>query len=209
MLLLSIGCSAVPEIRYFDLARPLDAIPGDDGVDPQASAASPDDRRWAVAELAVDPPYDQDRLVYRQSPSSGEVGFYEFTRWAAPLGQLLQKELVRRLEAVKGLASVESQVNGRSYHRVLQGRVLQAEEVDLPDGSIVARLRLDLRLEDSDGGLCWHDEIGGEASGRARHGAEVMALFHGAADQLFDELGRRLEELRAAPTEGPGPTDCS
>ncbi len=203
-LLLATACSAVPEIRYFDLTQSAtsSAVNGD-VEDPKISAAPSKSPHWAVAELAVDPPYDQDRLVYRQTATSSEVGFYEFTRWAAPLGQILQRELVRRLDEPQDFAYVEAMEMGHLYHRVLRGRVLQAEEVDQGDGSITARLRLDLELEDGDGGLCWRGEIAGQASGHAKDGAEVMALFQRAADHLLGEVERQL----TAPSllqEAPG-----
>jgi ABC-type uncharacterized transport system auxiliary subunit len=147
-------------------------------------------------------------LVYRRSADSTEVGFYEFTRWAAPLGQLLQRDLVRHLQRRGDLGRVEERQRQRAYHRVLRGRVLQAEEVDLPDGRVAARLRLELQLVDSSGNLCWRGEVAGEVTDHAADGAQVMALLGRAAEQLLNEAGRQLSEQGVVPTEGQALTAC-
>lgn len=205
VLVFCIGCSAVPQIRYFELAVPA----SESAVEtPAATPQAPAILHLGVDELEVDPPYDQDRLVYRRSAESTEVGFYEFTRWAAPLGQLLQRDLVRQLQRRGDVGQVEELQGLRTYHRVLRGRVLQAEEVDLPDGRVAARLRLELQLADSDGNLCWRGEVGGEVTGHAADGAQVMALLGRAAEQLLDEAGRQLSEQRAVPAEGQVARAC-
>lgn len=181
------ACGSVPEVRYFTLGGPDGAPSGDsDGSTLQHGL-------WlGVEELVADPPYDQDRLVFRQADQPAEVGFYEFTRWAAPLGQLVQGHLVRVLHGQPGIRLAEPASSGRPYDLVLRGRILQAEEVDAADGSLVARLRLSLQFVDSEGALVWNGEVLGEASGRAEDGEGVMALMRQATARALAGVERQV-----------------
>ena len=77
VLALTIGCKAMPTTHYYIL---------------EPRAGSSDDAGAGVAvgvlPFEVDPPYDQDRIVYRIGADSPKVGFYEYHRWAAPLSRM-------------------------------------------------------------------------------------------------------------------------
>lgn len=74
------ACGSVPETHYYVLATTR-VVP---------SEAPAVDRRPTVGveTFAVDPPYDQGLLVYRLAANPAEVGFYDYHRWASPLGSL-------------------------------------------------------------------------------------------------------------------------
>ena len=80
ILTLSSGCRATPAMNYYVL-EPRSG----------ASADAPDGVRVGVLPFEVDPPYDQDRIVYRIGADSPKVGFYEYHRWAAPLSRMLPR----------------------------------------------------------------------------------------------------------------------
>ena len=63
-----------------------------------------------VEAFLVDPPYDQDRLVYRVGRNTPEVGFYDYHRWAAPLSRMLPKVVADSFGTVRGVASIEPTV---------------------------------------------------------------------------------------------------
>lgn len=191
--LCGVGCSAVPAVRYFEL---MPSTPGETPTD--AVAVGDDEGRWLGVEvLATDPPYDQERLVYRRGEASTEVGFYEFTRWAAPLGELLQRDLMRHLNGLPTLGMIEPARPGRAYDLVLDGRVLQAEEVDHSDGSLSVHLRLSLVLRDGLGAQRWGGEVHGQASGGAADGSAVMQLMHRAAVDALDSARRQIDTALA------------
>lgn len=191
-LILLGACGAVPEVRYFTLGGPHGTVSGD------PAEASAQQGLWlGVEELTADPPYDQDRLVFRQATQPAEVGFYEFTRWAAPLGQLFQGQLVRVLQAQPGIRLAEPASTGRAYDMHLRGRILQAEEVDASDGSLVARVRLSLQLVGADGAFVWTGEVLGEASGRAEDGEGVMALMRQATARALADVDHQVTQQLA------------
>ena len=184
------ACGSVPEVRYFTLGGP-------DGT-PSSDVSASQQGLWVgVEELATDPPYDQDRLVFRAAGQPAEVGYYEFTRWAAPLGQLVQGQLVRVLQGRPDIRLAEPASSGRPYDLLLRGRVVQADEVDASDGSLVARMRWSLQLVDSDGALVWNGEVLGEASGRAEDGEGVMALMRQATARALAEVDRQVTQQLA------------
>ena len=112
-----------------------------------------------VETFRVDPPYDQDKIVYRVGEDSVEVGFYPYHRWAAPLARMLPHVAAAAFDGVPGAKSIEAADSRRDYDAYLSGRVLVLEEVDSPDGQR-ARVRLALRLY-ADGGEIWSDTVGG------------------------------------------------
>jgi ABC-type uncharacterized transport system auxiliary subunit len=107
-----------------------------------------------VETFRVDPPYDQDRIVYRINAGSPEVGFYAYHRWAAPLERMLPGVVASAYRGVPGTRSIEPVVSGRSYDALLRGRVLAFEEIDTPEGPQI-RVRVTLRLDASDGTQLW------------------------------------------------------
>lgn len=84
-----------------------------------------------VQRLTVRDPYGQSRLVYR--PSTYEVRYYNYHRWATPPGERIADEITRYLRAA-GLFSRVTAVSGAGGDLVLGGVVRQLEEVDQGTG---------------------------------------------------------------------------
>jgi uncharacterized lipoprotein YmbA len=197
------GCHSVPPSHYYLLGAPGSAAP--------ASEAAPETvpgLRIGIEPFAVDPPYDQERLVYRVGRGSLEVGFYGYHRWAAPLDRLLPPALAPRLAATPGVAEVEPSSGGGDYDARLHGRVVYLEEVDVEEGQM-ARIELDLELVDRDGELLWSRPVAAEVSGRAETVPGVVRQMEQALDQLAAEvraeLGAVLAERFPTETEGALP----
>lgn len=184
---LALACGSVPQNHYYVLAPPLQ----EDGEgDPPAAepAAGP---RLGVETFAVDPPYDQDRLVYRVGRESGKVGFYDHHRWAAAPGRLAATAIAAGLRGLPGLAAVEPATVNGSYTHLLAGRVISIEEIDLPGGRQLARVQLDLKLLNAaDDTVVWTRLVSAEAGGEAADVSDVMRQMQAA-------FGKVVEEIRA------------
>lgn len=195
----ALGCPGPPLTRYYLLGQLPTAAPGavTTGLD------------VGVRAFEVDPPYDQDRIVYRVGRDDAEVGFYAYHRWAAPLARMLPNLVAARLAGTPGLRSIEPAVPGRRYDAWLAGRVLGLEEIDHDAGQDV-EVRIELVLELPDGSRVW--------SASRRHvetietrdvGAIVEGLndvVAGAVDELREPLSGALAEARerlAAPPAHP------
>lgn len=182
--LLFAACGSAPMTRYYLLAPPAmkDVI-----------AEKHEGARLGVETFAVDPPYDQNRLVYRIGEGSGEVGFYEQHRWAAEPGRLVATGLAAGLRQLPGLATAEPASVVGEYDYLLTGRVVSLEEVDVP-GRQISRLALDLKLYSvADETLRWSGFLTAESGGQAADASDVMrqmqAAFNDLLDQLRSEIG--------------------
>jgi len=165
------GCGGrVPPTHYYML-EPQDV---------SAASASPG-LDVGVDRFDVDPPYDQDRIVYRVGEESAEVGFYDYHRWAAPLERMLPRFVATAYSGADGLRVIEPVAPGRDYDAHLRGRVAAVEEIDTPNGPRV-HIRLDLRLV-IDGRDVWTARIQ-ESSGVPTDGvAGVVERIGSVIDQ--------------------------
>lgn len=183
LALAAVACRPIPVTHYYVLAPP-EQDAGNAGVGV----------RLGVETFAVDPPYDQERLVYRVGRAASEVGFYDHHRWAAPPGRLVATALAAGLAGTPGLAAVEpARVNG-DYSALLAGRVIALEEVDLPERQL-ARIQVDLKLFDENGALVWSRLVTVEDGGRAEDVADVMRRMQSAFAKLVAEVRSALESF--------------
>lgn len=193
------GCSQLPQTHYYVLE--IDRADAGAGATAGDGATSDADRSGAltigVRPFVVDPPYDQERIVYRVGDRSPEVGFYSYHLWAAPLSSMLPAAVAAGLAGAAGVEEIEPVASGRSYGAFLLGRVLAVEEVDVDHRQLV-RAAIELRLVGSGGEELWRDRV--EARGETSAGevpAIVEALGQALADALAETRGRLASALSA------------
>ncbi len=185
-ILLATACGgSVPQVHHYVL-------------EPSAVAAeraeTGDGIHVGVRPFSVDPPYDQDRIVYRVDENSPEVGFYPYHRWAAPISRMLPVLVADELRGTPGIATIEPQSVDGAYTSFLEGRVLCLEEVDGPDG-ITARVRLDLTLRTKSGDVVWSERLEGRAVTQTKDVAAVVEQMRLA---LSDAVAGGRDDLVAA-----------
>ena len=179
----SAGCASVPTPRYYQLRA---------GGDVAAAAAARKDSgpSLGVREFTVDPPYDQERIVYRVGSEVAEVGFYAYHRWAAPLSRMLPAVVAGALADTPGLGRIEPARPGSGYDAILEGRLLALEEVDA-EGVPSVHVSLVLRLEDAEGAELWSGPV-----------AASSTLNTDDVADLVGEINRLLvEQLRSSSSE--------
>ena len=134
-----------------------------------------------VRTFRVDPPYDQDRIVYRVGQDSAEVSFYAYHRWAAPLARMLPRVVAVAFADMPGTKSIEPAVSGRSYDAYLDGRVLAFEEIDTAEGQRVrVQLHLSLRVNDED--EVWSQTVTGHDSISTKDVGQIVESLRSALD---------------------------
>lgn len=184
------GCGGrVPPTHYYVL-EPQD-IPH-----PETTGAASVGWAIGVETFQIDPPYDQDRIVYRVGENSAEVGFYAYHRWAAPLERMLPRVVAAAFDGASGVKSIESIAPGRSYDAYLGGRVLAFEEIDTSDGQRV-RVQLALRLANDDDEI-WSDTVTGDATLSTD---DVGDVVHEMRSALADALRSARPGLEVALAE--------
>jgi ABC-type uncharacterized transport system auxiliary subunit len=144
-----VSCGGGKQIRHY---QPRVA---NDMLDEAALGNDDSDVVLAVEDFATSPAYDEQRIVYRESPY--RFDYYHYHRWSSPPG-LLVADLIRQIyqatgayEAVVGYSSTADVV--------LNGRVVAFEEVDHTE-TWSARVILDLQLRDAmTGRMLWNERV--------------------------------------------------
>ena len=190
VLVLTTGCKAVPTTHYYVL-------------EPRAGASDGARAGLTVGVLPfeVDPPYDQDRIVYRIGEDSPEVGFYDYHRWAVPLSRMLPRIASAAFTDVVGVGRIEPVACGRRYDVRLSGRVVTLEEVDTAGGQHV-RIDLVLILIGSDGTTLWEATASGRSDSSADTVEQLVAQTRDVAERIF--AGQRGELALALATAVAG-----
>ncbi len=188
-LLLHGACAggALPETHYYVLR-------GKAGIERASASVG---LAVGVRSFAVDPPYDQDRLVYRRGTDAVEVGFYAYHRWASPLGRQIALAFADGLQGTPGVGSIEPARPAIDYTARLDGRVLFLEEIDSAAGEQV-RLGLDLTLRNKSGEVLWSEVVHATAGGAA---GDVGAVADMAQKALDDAVARVRASLAIALRE--------
>jgi uncharacterized lipoprotein YmbA len=193
------GCAKRPPTHYYV----LQAVHEESATSPVVAGGA--GLRVGVSTFQIDPPYDQDRIVYRIGTDSPEIGYYVYHRWAVPLSRMLPMLVAESFSGVDGVPSIEPVSPGATYDAYLGGRCVALEEVDTGDGPRVhARIRLELRL--ADGSVVWIRDVAvdeeASSAGEVFDVVERMrtALRQGLEDAAND-LGHSLPEFERTRTD--------
>jgi ABC-type uncharacterized transport system auxiliary subunit len=134
----------VPETRYYQLAEPT--------TPPRLGLIT-----LVLENLATDPAYDDERIVYRITPY--RLDYYNYHRWSAPPGVMIGNFLEQSLERTGAFRSVVREL-APGAPTVLGGRVVAIEEVDTSPTRWHGRIVLELTLTDAvTGRLLWTEQF--------------------------------------------------
>jgi len=118
-LLLS-SCGGVPETYYYTLAFEPDKKLNDD--------RAPLPFALGVQKFESEVIYDDDRIIYRDSPF--EVKYYFYRRWVAPPRHLVTEKVVNFLSESGLFEKVTTYPSPANVKYILSGRLLAFEEWD-------------------------------------------------------------------------------
>lgn len=125
--------SRAPDTRYYQLAPPAAAARGGDLV-------------LVLEQLATDAAYDDERIVYRQTPY--RLDYYHYHRWSASPGVLVGNYLEAALERSGRFRAVVRELTADAPV-ILGGRVVALEEVDTAPDRWFGRIVLELVATDA------------------------------------------------------------
>jgi uncharacterized lipoprotein YmbA len=197
------ACAHVPATHYYVLqSRQKDAgSPGmpDAGTRPVIG----------VEHFEVDPPYDQDRIIYRIGEDSSEIGYYDYHRWAAPLSRMLPGIVASALGDSTSALVLEPAATKRDYDAILDGRVRAFEEIDTPSGPQV-EIRIELILRTRDGAPLWARTVGGRRALQTKSVGDLVSLMRSLLEDslqqtvagLVTALRQHDDEPEARPSPG-------
>jgi ABC-type uncharacterized transport system auxiliary subunit len=179
------GCGTTQTKRYFQIKT----IAAEEPALPKL------ERRLVVEAAAVDPLYDDIRILYRVSPF--EVKYYPYEFWAEKPGKLVADSMAEFLAVKKVFPAVHRGVAGLAKEPpdlVLRSRVRVLEEIDSPN-AWQARLAMDLEFVDFKTGKAVASASFDRKEFMARQVGSLPAVVSGILD---DEMGKLVWELARA-----------
>ncbi len=179
------GCGTTPTKRYFQIKS----------VAAEEPALPKVERRLVIEPAAVDPLYDDIRILYRVSPF--EVKYYPYEFWAEKPGTLVADAMAEFLAVKKVFPSVSRGNAGLAKEPpdlVLRSRVRVLEEIDSPN-AWQARLAADLEFVDFKTGKTVASASFDRKESMARQVGSLPATVSGILD---DELGKLVWDLARA-----------
>jgi ABC-type uncharacterized transport system auxiliary subunit len=179
------GCGSTQTKRYFQIKT----------IAVEEPALPRVERRLQVEPAAVDPLYDDIRILYRVSPF--EVKYYPYEFWAEKPGKLAADSMAAFLVVKKVFPAVQRGVAGLAKEPpdlLLRSRVRVLEEIDSPN-AWQARLAMDLEFVDAKTGKAVASASFDRKESMARQVGSLPAVVSGILD---DELGKLVWELARA-----------
>jgi len=180
-----IGCGSTHTRRYFQIKT----IAAEEPALPRI------ERRLLVEPAAVDPLYDDIRILYRVSPF--EVKYYPYEFWAEKPGKLAGDAMAEFLVKKKVFPVVGRGVAGLAKEApdlLLRSSVRVLEEIDSPN-AWQARLAMDLEFVDAKTGKAVVASAFDRKESMSRQVGALPAVVSGILDE---ELGKLVWDLARA-----------
>jgi ABC-type uncharacterized transport system auxiliary subunit len=184
-LLLS-GCGKVKYPSYYTLSMAPELKPD--------VSSTPHPLTVAVRQFETPAYLRQGRIVYSQTP--GEVGFYEYRRWAVDPGAAVTSAMVEALRSGRLFSAVAPYDGHDRSDFLMTGRLEQLEEIDY-GGEVRVEAKLSAELTNlHTGSIVWT----GDASQTSRVErrdvnsvvAEMSHALQASMEQLLTGMGRQV-----------------
>ncbi len=186
-LLLS-ACGGVPQTFYYTLAEAPAASGESAGNHHDQLAVALGVERFAAAAI-----YEEDRLIYRESPF--EVRYDHYRRWAARPAQLVTDEIINQLTARGLFRNVTPYPAAVPVDYILRGRLLAFEEWD-HDEQWFGRVTINVQLyQASSQKLLWSGTLSRETPAQKRLPAAVAQAISTSLRHCVDELAAALAQV--------------
>ncbi len=188
---LLLACSGVPETFYYtvsDFNRVRENV--------NQHQAAPLNFVLGVEKFSAEKLYEDDRIIYRDSPF--EVKYYHYRRWAAAPRALVTDEILKQLRASSCCREVVSFPSSGPVDYILTGRVLAFEEWDR-DEKWYGRVALLLQLhEPATRRLLWSDVLQAETPASKKIPATVVEAISASLQKCVVDFLAALPAVLAA-----------
>ncbi len=183
------GCGGVPETFYYTLAFES-SLPLNDDHSPLPFALG-------VEKFQSEMVYDDDRIIYRDSPF--EIKYYYYRRWVAPPRHLVTEKVLSHLSESGLFEKVTAYPSMVNVKYVLSGRLLAFEEWDEQDkwfGKVTFKASL---YEPATQRVVWSDTFAHQQPVAKKIPAAVVEAISLSLKQCLDDLAKALAEEFARP----------
>ncbi len=183
--LLLAGCGAARPSKYYSLELPT-ASPANSKPYPVA---------LLVGRITAPHLFRDDRIVYRAS--SGEIGIYEYHRWAEPPTDMLENMLLRLLRASEKYQTIQRLSSNTRGDYIVRGHLHELEEVSGPP--LVARVTMEFELyEQKSGTTVWSRFYSHDEPVQGKEVPDLVAAFNRNVHRGFEEVAAGLDQYFAS-----------
>lgn len=181
---LLLSCGGVPETFYYTLAFEP-SQPLNDGHTPLPFAVG-------VEKFQSETIYDDDRIIYRDSPF--EIKYYYYRRWVAPPRHLVTKKVLSHLSESCLFERVTAYPSMANVKYVLSGNLLAFEEWDEQEkwfGKVTFKASL---YEPATQRVLWSGTFAHQQPVAKKIPAAVVEAISLSLKQCLDDLAKALAE---------------
>ncbi len=173
----------VPEIHYYLIDFPV--------VAPHEKIAPTHPISLGVLRFDAAPLYQEERLVYRDSPYEGK--YYHYHRWVSHPAQMITEKTIEYLRATNMFEQVVPFPKFSEVDYLLQGTIKALEEWDEGD-QWYARVQIGFEVTDrKNQQLFWHGLIEKKVPAQTKTPGEIVRAINSAVQQCLSELELQLK----------------
>lgn len=186
IIILLDGCgSRVPETHYYLIDYPLD---------PKSQQIEPAHHKTiGVERFRAMPLYNDERLVYRDSPYEGK--YYNYHRWITTPERMITNKMIEQLNSSNLFDQVVAFPRFSNVDYILRGTIKTLEEWD-ENNAWYARVRLEFNLVETTGyDLVWQKTIEKKNKVIKKTPAEVVKGINSCVQQCIEEAEQELDAL--------------
>ncbi|HEY4048943.1 MAG TPA: ABC-type transport auxiliary lipoprotein family protein [Acidobacteriaceae bacterium] len=177
------GCGRIKYPSYHTLTMAPELKPKVRGAHPPVTVA--------VQEFKTPAYLRQGRIVYSKAP--GDIGFYEYHRWATDPGAAVTTAVIESLRAQGVFSSAAPYAGIHSADYLLSGRLDKLEEVDYGGGvSVQAKLSAEL-MNLRTGSIVWSGDAAESSRVEGRDVNAVVAAMSHAMQKSINSLLTGME----------------
>jgi len=163
---------------------------------PPAPAPAVSDTRLpgtvAVRRFETPPYLRQGRIVYRQAP--GEIGFYDYHRWAGDPGETVTTAVIDSLRSSRLFSFVKRYDGQNQQDYLMVGRLERLEEIDY-NGGVRVEAKLSAELVNlRTGATVWTGDAGETLRVDTRNVNSVVTEMSHAVQKSIDRLVESLDQ---------------
>ena len=187
ILLISLGCSSVPETRYYTIGK----------IVPEAGAFGQKlEKSVGVPQFEAEGIYSRDNLLYRRGNYEIAADYYRL--WGLPPQKMLAEATVHYLRKSGLFTQVRRMPTMSRTDLVLAGRIIRLEETAGPTGPAVAlELEYSLQCAKTSQQLWWKEVSATSPITAAQSADAVVVAVENCVRACLDQAVRSLAEASA------------
>jgi ABC-type uncharacterized transport system auxiliary subunit len=183
------GCASSKPIRYYTIQTP--AAPP---LSSDAQSVS-----LLVASISGSEIFRGSPIAYRVG--ANEIGTYQYSRWAEPPVEMVQRSLIRTLKSTGNYMSVASLGSSSDGQFVVRGRLYDFEEVD--GASITALVSMEFELFDRKSGkVLWSHFYSQSEPVQGKEISAVVTALDANLDRGLKETAVELNRYFSSKSTG-------